>query len=728
MVESVAYCPRPIHSEPTVVRMAPAKAAHGEFSHFRRANWRRRLAASVRRVPILASAFLALFLLQTFQGSLLYAAPVGTTSLILEGDYIRTGVSDNGTLGVGGTTSPGFIFDSTGTRTFNPANDYLTPGTPQEGFSVSYAGSGVLVNNNTGTRNIGSAASPVIVDSATSGYDNSVSWSGTVAGQFTIEHLYGLNDDSKQVEIKTKITALTDLTGVKFSRWIDPDSGGTSSINTRGNATLGLAPEDWVNSESETNGATLGLFSDSETTHNTAITFPWSTDPADYLAGSGDTVGDHSIGIGFDIGDLGTGDFIELLYIYAVAADIDDFELGCSFAPVAWTRNQLAVGTFLDENSSGAPPELQTILDGICPLSDEQVRLALDQFSGAIYGSLATANFQHTSYYLAQFANRLRHRMVIPGGLPDGGVLVGDNGPPDANKPWREEDLVVRGQCCDCSQRTAWLGGYGLGGRAETDGNADGFYYSLGGTQLAIEQEISMQWSLGAWANLAWSKIQGIRLSEQAEVENYHAGAYLFGMHDDCYTIALAGLGYDHFDVRRQIGVGPVNGTTEGQLDGWQANAYLERGVRRCFHGWDTLPYAALQYIYLRQDNLVESGAGMLNLAVGNLDAHSLRGVLGGRFSRELVFCDGSALTPELRAAWMHEFLDTNQVINAGLANLGASTFAVEGVDLGRDWATLGFGFSVQCTDALRMVAGYDLQFNDHQTFHIGSGGMEYVW
>ena len=33
------------------------------------------------------------------------------TSLEMQGDYVLTGISNNGTLGVGGNTSPGFVFD-----------------------------------------------------------------------------------------------------------------------------------------------------------------------------------------------------------------------------------------------------------------------------------------------------------------------------------------------------------------------------------------------------------------------------------------------------------------------------------------------------------------------------------------------------------------------------------------------------------------------------------------
>ena len=48
---------------------------------------------------------------------------------ILENNYVRAGVNGTaGTFGSGGNTSPGLLFDSTGTGTFNTAYDYLTPG------------------------------------------------------------------------------------------------------------------------------------------------------------------------------------------------------------------------------------------------------------------------------------------------------------------------------------------------------------------------------------------------------------------------------------------------------------------------------------------------------------------------------------------------------------------------------------------------------------------------
>lgn len=701
-------------------------------------------------------------------GALLVAANVAVAqvpadSLVLEGDFIRTGVSNNGTLGVGGNTSPGFIFDATGTRTFNSANDYLTPGIPYEGFSVRYDGSGVIVNNNSGgTLGIGPSAAPTVVSSGVSGYDNSVSWSGSISGVLNMTHLYGLNNSARRVEITTTITALTDLSGLKFARFIDPDSGGTNSINTRGNTTLGLAANDWVNSESETNGATLGLLSTSSVTHNTAIVpFPWSNDPNVYLAGSADTTGDDSIGLAFDIGALLNGQSIELIYWYAVAASVDDFDFGNGLLAKAKSFNQIAVATYLDGEGSNPNLEFQDILTELRSLGDPELLAALDQISGSLYGTLPAANFQHTSYYLSQIASRLRNRMV-----PYGSPLYGDfanvapaTSPRAAEIKQREIALVSFAQgedaatsdssadssaassadsrcgcdacdalpCCGCSSWSGWIAGYGLGGDAHGDSNADGFTYGLGGTQIGLERQVSDTTALGVWGNFAWSNVRGDVLDENADIENYHFGAHLTWLNDDDYWIAIAGAGYDRYDVRRQMDVlAPVQ--AEGTMNGWQANAYLERGLTFCHNGWNVQPYAALQYIYLRQDELVETGAGALNLDVENLDAHSLRGILGGRFSKTVCTAGGRVLTPEFRVAWMHEFLDTNQVVNAGLAGIGGAGFAVRGVDLGRDWATLGGGFHLHMTDAVRLFAGYDVQLNSNQTFHIGSGGAEFVW
>src|SRR5690606_37904594 len=88
----------------------------------------------------------------------------------------------------------------------------------------------------------------------------------------------------------------------------------------------------------------------------------------------------------------------------------------------------------------------------------------------------------------------------------------------------------------------------------------------------------------------------------------------------------------------------------------------------------------------------------------------------------------GGRLMPEVRALWLHEFLDTNAVVNSSFASIGGGSFAIEGLDLGRDWAILGGGLRYEFANRWQLYGNYDAQVNAHQVFHLGSGGLQYRW
>lgn len=248
-----------------------------------------------------------------------------SASIILEGDYVKTAVSDDGTLGYGGTTSPGLLHDATGTGTFG--FDYLTPGSPWEIFSVASDQSGILTNSNAA----GDAISGTVTDiSGSSVYNNAVNWLGTYNSLFSISTDTYFNNGDERVSFTTTITAINDISGLSFLRAIDPDPdnypGGSASTNN-GRGFGSLAAEDWVHSEGTLTGLTLGLYSDSSVTHNTGITRPWSSNPADYLAGTDSGNGDAAIGIAFDIGSLLTGQSVSFEYHYVMGDELANVDL-----------------------------------------------------------------------------------------------------------------------------------------------------------------------------------------------------------------------------------------------------------------------------------------------------------------------------------------------------------------------------------------------------------------
>lgn len=245
--------------------------------------------------------------------------------LVLSGNYIKIGLNDAGTLGSGGNTPPGILYDGGGTGTFNPAYDYLTPGAPFEGFTIKGAGFSHSNNNSGGGPITGTLTdySGIAYNGAT--YDQRAVWTGEVSGLFTITHDYYFNVDSQQVKIDTTITALADLADVMFGRFTDPDAMAAPGDSSMTNNILGIddvPATDLVYAEALASKYVIGLYTNSSVPHGAGASQMWSSDPADYLSGVYDGSGDFTIGLGFDIGALLSGDSITLSYQYIFGTDI----------------------------------------------------------------------------------------------------------------------------------------------------------------------------------------------------------------------------------------------------------------------------------------------------------------------------------------------------------------------------------------------------------------------
>jgi hypothetical protein len=239
---------------------------------------------------------------------------------VLENDYVKAGVNGTaGTFGSGGSTRPGLQFDSTGSGTF-PADsaqgDYLTPGSPFDGFAIKIDGTNSKNNNQGGS-------TWVDADGLTNG-DNSLTWTGTNSAHsgWEIENTYTLGDTSEHIEIGTQITAGSDATALSFGRFIDPDAmpeaGDTSATdNVLG---YGVIPDSNVAfAEATVSRYALGLYS-TDSNVDAGIT-GWSTEADAYTENAFDSesntnTGDNTIGLSWNWADVSTGDILTASYAY----------------------------------------------------------------------------------------------------------------------------------------------------------------------------------------------------------------------------------------------------------------------------------------------------------------------------------------------------------------------------------------------------------------------------
>jgi hypothetical protein len=237
---------------------------------------------------------------------------------ILENDYIKAGVNGTaGTFGSGGNTSPGLLFDSTGTGTFNTGYDYLTPGSPFDGFSIKIDG----VNT---TNNNGSSSSWTDSDGLADG-DGTLTWQGTNSdyASWQIENVYSLGATSQFIDIDTNITAGSDATTVYFGRFIDPDAraaDGDSSSTDNVLGYSGIPDSNVAFSEALVSRYALGLYSTNSNVD--AGISSWSSEADGYTEnavdgdGSKTNTGDNTIGLTWVWSGVSAGDILTAEYAY----------------------------------------------------------------------------------------------------------------------------------------------------------------------------------------------------------------------------------------------------------------------------------------------------------------------------------------------------------------------------------------------------------------------------
>ena len=262
---------------------------------------------------------------------------VATTAIsqnvIIENEYVRAGVNlSTGTLGSGGGTRPGLQYDNTGTGTFpcdSCQGDYLTPGSPFEGFTVRLEDSGgtlvsTYTNNNTGSRSITTGA---WVGTPTAG---SAVWAASTT-DFNITNTYSLPSGQRYIDINTGITANVAIGRLYFGRFIDPDAMPMTGDTSATDNVLGygaISRKNVAFAEATTSRYALGLYSAAA---NVGAGIGggannWTTNPVIYYDGyspytsSGVTVdygrGDVTIGLGFLVNNVAPGDIVNFQYAY----------------------------------------------------------------------------------------------------------------------------------------------------------------------------------------------------------------------------------------------------------------------------------------------------------------------------------------------------------------------------------------------------------------------------
>lgn len=284
---------------------------------------------------------------------LLLAAPLASldaqmvgTNTFCQGNYVEVGISECGVYGtdlappvgyhpnVGSSPGIGFVADpdrdgwasTAAGGPYNYCGDYFVPGSPVEGWSLTFDGTD-YINTDTYCSTFGIPGANV---SYVSGADeDTATWMGSVAGMTVIQTTYVPTDSLYFLtRIKLINTTAATMTSVYYGRNVDPDqeqpwTGDFTTTNKIISQPVpGVTSDALVLSVGVGGYCYLGLGSQDD--RASANYGGFATPPADDLyfgvgrvtaVGSTNTA-DEGTGLGFSLGDISPGDSVSFAFVY----------------------------------------------------------------------------------------------------------------------------------------------------------------------------------------------------------------------------------------------------------------------------------------------------------------------------------------------------------------------------------------------------------------------------
>ena len=111
-------------------------------------------------------------------------------------------------------------------------------------------------------------------------------------------------------------------------------------------------------------------------------------------------------------------------------------------------------------------------------------------------------------------------------------------------------------------------------------------------------------------------------------------------------------------------------------------------------------------------------------MSVDGMQLHSLRTAVGTRLASNPL---DSRWSLTFDSVWLHELLTPTTDYTAAFSNARFSSFSGRGLNVGRDWLSIGPGIGYQ-HEGLRVFADYQAMLNTNQVIHAGTGGVELAW
>jgi autotransporter-associated beta strand protein len=239
----------------------------------------------------------------------------------------------------------------------------------------------------------------------------------------------------------------------------------------------------------------------------------------------------------------------------------------------------------------------------------------------------------------------------------------------------------------------------------DSTSNAAGYDVDTGGVTFGVDYRVCPFFALGLSAGYAHTRVNIDSAGGNIDVNSGKFGLYATAFAQSFYLDAAVTGGPSGYNSHRSA----LQGTANGSTDSGDVNALIAAGYDWKFGGLTIGPTASFQYGYIGLDSFTETGS-LAPLKFPDQTAESERTAFGFKttYDWKIGHID---LLPEFRAAWQHEYGDTEYSIVANLASGAGNSFTVTGPPIGRDSLLIGTGVAVVWSERISTYIYYDGEF-----------------
>jgi autotransporter-associated beta strand protein/T5SS/PEP-CTERM-associated repeat protein len=262
---------------------------------------------------------------------------------------------------------------------------------------------------------------------------------------------------------------------------------------------------------------------------------------------------------------------------------------------------------------------------------------------------------------------------------------------------------------------STWFQGSGLfsqGGMSLVPGEDFESGNFLVGADYAISEHVAL--GLFAAYGEGWGDYDN---GGEIDLERVTFGGYATVDIDQFYFNAAFGIGTVEYDIKRPIQFATLSRNAHSDPDGTEFFGLLGGGYDVQRGNWTFGPQFSVQYSRIALDSFTERGADSLDLRIDDPEAESLRSYLGARVAYTIKVSESTAIIPELRAFWQHEYLD-GESLHASLDGGNGPGFLYDPEKDDKDALYLGAGVGFQIGPRLYANIYYNVDLGREEPSH----------